>query len=286
MLRFSPIRYGPKMSEEQMLPVLDGGASIADVVAHLRSAGGVIVRNMLSDQIRTSFRTDIAQMADSHQPGTITGGERMAEFWGAQTKRFTRLAWRSPTFEQILLQPTLLGVADELLLPACDDYWLNTGQMMIIGPGETSQMWHRDAGNWPVVCTPTSPEVTVSCMYAIGDFTADNGATRVIAGSQSWPDYATQPTDDQVAIAEMRAGDGLIYTGRVIHAGGANVTADEWRLGLHVSFVAGWLTPEEALPISAPWETVQHLSPRSQRLLGWKSYGVRSRLWTVDYEEI
>ena len=84
----------------------------------------------------------------------------------------------------------------------------------------------------------------------------------------------------------MSAGDGLIYTGRVIHNGGANSTADEWRLGLHVSFVLGWLTPEEALPISTPWESAKEMSERAQRLLGWKSYGERSRLWTVDYEEI
>ncbi len=28
------------------------------------------------------------------------------------------------------------------------------------------------------------------------------------------------------------------------------------------------------------------MSERAQRLLGWKSYGENSRLWTVDYEEI
>jgi len=180
----------------------------------------------------------------------------------------------------------LLAVADDQLLPHCDDYWMNTGQMMIIGPGESDQMWHRDAGNWMALCKPDSPEVTVSCMYAIGDFTADNGATRVVPGSHRWDDYTTPPEPDQVVLAEMQAGDGLIYTGRVIHYGGANVTDDEWRLGLHVSFVLGWLTPEEALPISVPWHAAKAMSPRVQRLLGWQSYGVRSRLWTVDYEEI
>lgn len=210
----------------------------------------------------------------------------MIEFWGSQTKRFTRLGWRSPAFEEILLAPMLLGVCDELLLPSCDDYWLNTGQMMIIGPGESDQMWHRDAGNWMQLCTPNAPEVTISCMYALDDFTEENGATRVVPGSHLWPDYTTAPEPDQIAIAEMEAGDGLLYSGRVIHYGGENATTDTWRLGLHVSFVLGWLTPEEALPISTPWEAAKTMSERAQRLLGWGSYGTRSRLWTVDYEEV
>lgn len=246
----------------------------------------MIVRDLLSADVRSRFTADIAAMVDGHRTGATTGGERTVEFWGHETKRFTRLGMRSPAFEDILLAPMLQAVSDDLLLPNCDGYWLNTGQMMIIGPGETDQLWHRDAGNWMSLCTPQSPEVTISCMYALSDFTADAGATRVVPGSHKWADYDRAPEPDQVAIAEMSAGDGLIYTGRVIHYGGANVTTDEWRLGLHVSFVLGWLTPEEALPISVPWEAAQHMSEQAQRLLGWKSYGERSRLWTVDYEEI
>ena len=268
------------------LTTLPADADLSVVLDHLHEDGGVIVQGLLDADVVDRFKADIEATASTHAAGAQTAGDRMAEFWGSQTKRFTRLGWRSAAFEDILLAPTLLAVADELLLPSCDDYWLNTGQMMIIGPGETEQMAHRDAGNWMAMCTPTSPEVTVSCMYAIGEFTAANGATRFVPGSHRWPDYATTASADQFATAEMQSGDGLIYTGRVIHNGGANSTADEWRLGLHVSFVLGWLTPEEALPLATPWTSAQHMSERAQRLLGWKSYGERSRLWTVDYEEI
>lgn len=268
------------------LATLPANVELAEVISKVNEDGGVIVRNMLSPGVIERFRSDIVSEVDDHQPGATSGGERTVEFWGSQTKRFTRLGWRSPAFEDILLAPTLLGVADSLLLPSCDDYWLNTGQMMIIGPGESEQMRHRDAGNWLAMCTPTSPEVTISCMYALGEFSAANGATRVVPGSHLWDDYDRIAKPDEVATAEMGQGDGLIYSGRVIHNGGANVTDDEWRLGLHVSFVLGWLTPEEALPISVPWSAAKNMSDRAQRLLGWKSYGKRSRLWTVDYEEI
>ena len=265
---------------------VDADADIGQVLAHLATDGAVIVRGMLGSSTIERFNAGIAPTVNDHSPGATSGSERTVEFWGRQTKRFTRLGWRSPSFEEILLSPTLLAVADALLLPHADDYWLNTAQMMVIGPGESEQMWHRDAGNWMALCTPRAPEVTVSCMYALGEFTAANGATRVVPGSHLWDDDGRPPTPDQVLVAEMERGDGLIYTGRVIHNGGANSTEDEWRLGLHVSFVLGWLTPEEALPISMPWSAVAPMSQRAQRLLGWRSYGSRSRLWTVDYEEI
>lgn len=268
------------------LTVLPANASSQEVQEAVAKDGGVIVRELLKPETIKQFKQDIEQTAQEHSPGATTGTDRTVEFWGSSTKRFTRLGWRSPSFEDILLAPALVDMADHVLLPSCDDYWLNTGQMMIIGPGETEQMWHRDAGNWMALCTPTSPEVTISCMYALGDFTAANGATRVVPGSHLWDDYSQAPTPDQFAVAEMNEGDGLIYSGRVIHNGGANTTADEWRLGLHVSFVLGWLTPEEALPLSTPWSAAEAMSERAQRLLGWKSYGTRSRLWTVDYEEI
>ncbi len=265
---------------------LPADVELADVIAVLEQDGGVIVRGLLDPGVIERFRGDIVAEVDEHRPGATTGGERTVEFWGSQTKRFTRLGWRSPAFEDILMAPTLRSVADSQLLPSCDDYWLNTGQMMIIGPGESEQMQHRDAGNWRAMCTPTSPEVTVSCMYALGDFTGAHGATRLVPGSHLWDDYDRVAAPEEFAVAEMAPGDGLIYSGRVIHNGGANATADSWRLGLHVSFVLGWLTPEEALPISVPWSAAKEMSDRAQRLLGWKSYGTRSRLWTVDYEEI
>ena len=268
------------------LTTLGADTPLATILEVLDRDGGVIIKDLLASSTVESFMADVANQASNHAPGATSGSDRTVEFWGHETKRFTRLGWRSKAFEEILLAPTLRAVSDELLLPSCDDYWLNTAQMMIIGPGETAQMWHRDAGNWMALCTPQSPEVTISCMYALSEFTAEVGATHVVPGSHRWDDYDKPPTDEQIAYAEMQPGDGLIYTGRVIHNGGANVTADQWRFGLHVSFVLGWLTPEEALPISVPWSAAQHMSERAQRLLGWKSYGSRSRLWTVDYEEI
>jgi len=87
----------------------------------------------------------------------------------------------------------------------------------------------------------------------------------------------------------MPAGSGMIYTGQVLHGGGANQTTDTWRWGLHVSYVVGWLTPEEAGPLGTPWALVRHQPESVQQLLGWRATTFTEgggRLWTVDYEDV
>ena len=128
---------------------------------------------------------------------------------------------------------------------------------MIIGPGETAQWLHRDAENWPSRCvvptasrsrsaacsrSPTSPPRSARRAWC----PAATGGTTTGAG----------PTPDEICQAVMPAGAGMIYTGRVLHGGGANATADQFRYGLHLSYVLGWLTPEEAGAARRDWADV------------------------------
>jgi ectoine hydroxylase-related dioxygenase (phytanoyl-CoA dioxygenase family) len=261
-----------------------------DVVSALATDGAVVVDAILQPDLLSSFRGDMERAAATIGAGTRSNEATVRNFWGDETKRFTRLAARSDLFVDILLHPLMLAVADALLLPSCSSYWMNTGQMMIIGPGESEQVLHRDADNWRTMNRPDGFEVTISCMFAITDFTAAAGATRVVPGSNRWDDFTRRPEPDEIAHAVMTAGSGMIYTGRALHGAGANVTADEWRFGLHVSYVLGWLTPEEAGPLGVDWPIAALLPERAQQLLGWRCYAAggsdSTRLWTVDYEDV
>jgi ectoine hydroxylase-related dioxygenase (phytanoyl-CoA dioxygenase family) len=274
------------MAQLKQLTRSDGVGAILEALA---VDGAVIVTDWVATDLLERFRGDIADHAGGHRAGTLSNDPMVQRFWGANTKRFTRLAHRSTAFIDILTDPMYLAVADALLLPHAPDYWMNTGQMMIIGPGERSQWLHRDADNWPTMNRANGFEVTVSCMYAISEFTAEVGATRVVPGSHLWDDYQRKAALEEIAQAVMPAGAGMIYTGRVLHGAGANVTTDQWRFGMHLSYVLGWLTPEEASPLGADWDTVKHLPAAAQRLLGWRSSPGRNdaaRLWTVDYEDV
>lgn len=266
------------------------GDGVAAILEILDADGAVIVRDFLDPAVHARFRDDMVRHASGRPAGSSAESAAVRWFWGERTTRFTRLAHRSPAFVDILTDPLYLAVADEVLLPSASDYWMNTGQMMIIGPGESAQWLHRDAENWPTLCRPDGFEVTLSCLFAISEFGADVGATRVVPGSHRWDDYRRRPEPDEICQAVMPERSAMIYTGRVVHGGGANVTADQFRYGLHVSYVLGWLTPEEAAPLGADWADVAALPERAQRLLGWRCSASddrhAARLWTVDYEDV
>jgi ectoine hydroxylase-related dioxygenase (phytanoyl-CoA dioxygenase family) len=264
--------------------------SLAEILAVFHRDGGVIVHNMLSDEVRNSLRSELAESMQSTTAGTKSSDKGVQEFWGSNTKRFTRLAYRSKSFrDHVLVHPLLRGVANSELGPHCASYWMNTGQAMIIGPGEKAQWLHRDADNWPLILGPTAKPVTVSCMFALSDFTAESGATRVVPGSHKWDDFSRKAQDHEISQAIMPAGSALIYSGTVLHGGGANTTSTVWREGMHLSFLVGWLTPEEAGCIGIPEDIARTLTPDQQQLLGYRCYSgdvKAARLWTIDYEDI
>ena len=272
-----------------MLKTISAEAPVDQILGLLAQDGALVVSDLISSDVLSSLQNDLSNAINSHHPGTQSDVPSMQQFWGANTKRFGRLLMRSSSFVHVLDNPIMTAISDALLLPNAKDWWLNSAQMMVIGPGEKAQTIHRDVNNWPHFLNPTAPDVTVSWMLALGPFTKANGGTNLVLGSHLDSDYA-EGNDRQVIQAEMEPGSGLLYSGKTLHGGGANTTLDEWRLGLHVSHVVGWLTPEEALPLSNPWDHVKDLDPTLQRRLGWRCYEGDEvevgRLWTVDYEDI
>ena len=265
--------------------------SLNEILVVLAQDGGVIVHNMLSPQVVANLLKELAPQSETSQVGPKSDNENVNHFWGQQTKRFTRLAQRSQTFaDEVLVHPILTGVADELLKPYCASYWMNTGQMMIVMPGGAPQYMHRDSDDWPAMCSPTAPPCQISCMFALSDFTAENGATRVAPGSHLWSDYSRQATDDEITQAVMPAGSGMIYLGKTLHSAGANKTESEARFGMHLSYVLGWLTPEEAGCLGVTEDRAKTFTKQQQQLLGYRCYDASDlnggRLWTVDYEDV
>lgn len=271
------------------LQVLERDAPLADVMAAYDADGGVIVRDLLSDDARLAIVDDLSAGLEDIAPGSKSGMDLWETFHGRNTVRFCGLAARSRAFvDHALLNPVFTAVTDELLLANGADYWLNTGQVMAIGPGEPAQYLHRDENNWPEAVA-ADREITVSCLFALSDFTRENGATVVVAGSQRRPPglvRGAETSPDEIAYAEMPAGSGLIYSGKVIHGAGGNTT-ENWRYGMHVSFVVGWLRPEEASPLAVDRDRAASLPERARELLGWGSYHSEGggRTWLVDFED-
>ena len=55
-------------------------------------------------------------------------------------------------------------------------------------------------------------------MVALGEYTADMGATRLVPGSHRWP-YDREPQPDEVAIAEMAPGAAVVVSMGAVYNG-------------------------------------------------------------------
>jgi ectoine hydroxylase-related dioxygenase (phytanoyl-CoA dioxygenase family) len=271
------------------LITLDADASLAEVLAVLDADGGVIVRDMISSEAVHQIVEDLAAAFDGSKPGSRSDQKHFQAFHGSTTKRFCGLAAHSRAWvDHVLLHPLLTAVADDQLLPSASDYWLNTGQVMAVGPKESAQGLHRDENNWPEALKPDA-ELTISAIFALNDFTKGNGATVVVPGTHRLSPQVVRNASydhDQLAYAEMSAGSALIYSGKVVHGAGHN-SSDSWRYGMHTSFVLGWLRPEEASPLVIDRDLAASLPERARELLGWGSYQSMGggRTWLVDFED-
>ena len=194
------------------------------------------------------------------------------EFWGYKTKRTAALVAKSPTFgTKVATNPQVLAVMDRLLAPRCQRYQLHVTQAVAIGPGEKGQFLHRDDTLLPFA--HPGPQALCNTMWALTDFTVENGATNVILGSHNWDDERIVRYSDDIVHAVMPRGSVMIYLGSVWHGGGANVSADDWRTGMICGYSLGWLRQEENQYLAVPPEVARHLPEQVQHLIGYKLHG-------------
>jgi ectoine hydroxylase-related dioxygenase (phytanoyl-CoA dioxygenase family) len=262
---------------------------LAAILQGLDEDGGVIVHDFIDQDLVKRLNAEFKADIERTDPGSEIVGQEMSIFWGRNTKRFTRLAARAPSFAELLDHELMHQWAAHSLK---GDYWLNTGQAMIVGPGETGQRLHRDIAIWPLLeeLGRDAPEAMISILLALSDFTEEVGATRVIPGSHKWQEFMRTPRPEDTVGAVMPAGSALLYLGKTVHGAGQNVTDNQWRHGLHMSFVLGWLTPEEASTVGVPWEIARQYSPRVQRMLGYASPGRGNngpaKNWLIDFADV
>ena len=239
--------------------------------------GCAIVEGALSHERLAGLNADLDGLIAETAPGVPNHIEFMQPFYGFETIRIDGLPGKSKTFVDVVQDERLLGVADHYLKPHCVHYLLNTAQLIQIGPGETAQDLHRDDQAWmhhPKHAHPdpfSQPQLEIEAIFALSDFTRDNGATRVVPGSHRWPlDRIAE--EEEIAYAEMPAVSAIFYLGSTMHSGGANTTTDQSRRGMFTGFVVGWLRTEENFFLSTPIEAVREMPERVQGLLGYDSY--------------
>ncbi|HPG27201.1 MAG: phytanoyl-CoA dioxygenase family protein [Spirochaetaceae bacterium] len=234
-------------------------ARVEDILPILDRDAALVLENALDPGAASAILRELAPFIAGTRPFDD-------DFVGRQTTRTGGLVARSKTARIAVTHPLVLAVAGAFLGRHATNFQLNLTQIMRLLPGEKAQGLHRDRYLWSRALPPAI-EPMLNGMWALTPFTEENGATRVIPGSQSWDwDRAGRP--EETIPAEMPLGAMLLYTGSVVHGGGANRSKAP-RIGMNITYLLGWLRQEENQYLSCPPEIARDLDPALQALLGY-----------------
>lgn len=235
-------------------------ATADDVSAAIRSDGACIVERVVGDDLLDRFAAEMSPWTER----VARGGE---DFAGTQTRRAGALIARSRAARELVMHPLVLATVPKVLAKHTA-FQLHLTQTIAIGPGETPQSIHRDQWAWDFFPFSKGFDVQCNTIWALTDFTEENGATRVVPGSNKWDDKLRIDPADTVA-ATMPRGSVLLYSGSVYHGGGAN-RSDTTRVGINITYCLGWLRQEENQYLSCPPEIARTLDHDLLKLMGYR----------------
>jgi ectoine hydroxylase-related dioxygenase (phytanoyl-CoA dioxygenase family) len=189
----------------------------------------------------------------------------MNGFEGHRTVRIYNLLAYGAPFDEVPVHDSVLPIVEGVLDEGC---LISSLSSIAIDPDEIAQPIHAD----DMVIPLEKPHRPIVCnsMWALSDFTAANGATRLVPGThrQPSPDYGA--TCDSIP-AEMAKGSVLIWDGALWHGGGANSTQTR-RIGLAMNYCAGFIRQQENQQLGLTPDMVRAFSPRLQELVGYGVY--------------
>jgi hypothetical protein len=239
---------------------LPPSATADDVAGVLGTDGACIVDDLAPDGLLDRFQAEIEPFVDA----TAAGPD---DFSGRNTRRTGALIARSPAAREMVMDPLVVGTARTVLAHAVS-IQLHLTQVIAIGPDEPAQPIHRDQWAFDFFPFPLGYEVQCNTIWALTDFTEENGATRVVPGSNRFEDKLKFVQADTEP-AEMTRGSVLFYTGSVYHGGGAN-RSDATRIGVNITYNLSWLRQEENQYLAVPPEIARELPEDLLRLMGYQ----------------
>jgi hypothetical protein len=247
-----------------------------EITKQLQRDGYAVVPGLLGPSAVTAARAELGALLDVADWGSGFDGTRTKRAWAPLA--VTRC------LDQAALAPVVLDTVEQVIGPGTQ---FGITVAIQVHPGQKAQVLHYDQGIYPL---PRDRDVMITALWALDDFTADNGATRIVPGSHLR--RAGKPDPAETIPAEMPAGSVLLFTGRLYHGAGANITSRS-RLGVVIDYVQPWLRPCEAHTLSASHAQVRQLPQRLQELLGFNQAtpylgfidGRHPREWLMNDEQ-
>jgi len=234
---------------------------IAKDIDAILDKGYVVIPNLLSREQVENIKSELLPLLEKFgMPGDN-------EFHNRTTLHMHNPLNHTLVGTQLIEHPRLLSVMDQFL-PR--NYLLSDIQPISIGPGSEDQPLHADADIYPFYRRENMSEISLSLMWSLTEFTAQNGATRFMPGSNRWK---SDEIEEKLKItkpeyAEMPPGSLVIWLGSTFHGGSMNKT-DKIRVGVLHLFCHPYIRQVENFSLSTHRDVVKKCSPVVQGLLGY-----------------
>ncbi|HZR81056.1 MAG TPA: phytanoyl-CoA dioxygenase family protein [Candidatus Binatia bacterium] len=234
---------------------------VAAHVERIARDGYTVVENAIEPDLVDALHDDILRL---EREKSVRPAHN--DFEGTQTIRIYNLLVYGKLYERIPVHASVLPIVEGVLDPGC---LVSSLSSIAILPGESAQPIHADDQLIPL----GKPHVPTVCnsMWALTDFTEENGATRIIPGSHLKDHSPTYGKHYDSIPAEMPRGSVLVWHGSLWHGGGANRT-DRRRVGIAMNYCAGFIRQQENQQLGIPREIARGFSPRLRELVGYGVY--------------
>lgn len=235
----------------------------SEKAAHLERLaldGYTIVENAIEPGLIDALSVALARLERE-----LDAKPAMNGFEGYKTVRIYNLLAYGAPFDRVPTHENVLSIIESVLDAGC---LISSLSSIAIDPGERAQPIHAD----DMVIPLDKPHRPIVCnsMWALTDFTEENGATRLVPGShkKANPQYGA---DYETIAAVMPKGSVLIWEGSVWHGGGAN-RAEHRRTGIAMNYCAGFIRQQENQQLGLSPELVKTFPLRLQELIGYGVY--------------
>jgi ectoine hydroxylase-related dioxygenase (phytanoyl-CoA dioxygenase family) len=245
-------------------------ATLAAHLARLDRDGYTIVEGVFEAALADALLADLERLEEQ-----LGEGPGRNPFEGYKTVRLYNLLARGKIYEQIPVHDAVLPIVEGVLDRGC---LVSSLSSIAIGPGEAAQPIHADDMLIPIA-KPHAP-IVCNTMWALTDFTEDNGATRLLPGTHKSATHPELGMEYEGAIAAaMPKGSVLVFDGSIWHGGGVNRTQAR-RVGIAMNYCAGFIRQQENQQLGIPREIAKGFSPRLRKLVGYGIY--RQLLGHID----
>ena len=229
------------------------------VSEYLATYGYAIVDDAASPELMDRIEIEARPFIDASDAGRDI-------YDGLHTRRTGSLIARCPATRQLVMDPLVVATVEQFLAHATA-VQLHLTQIISIGPGETQQKLHRDQMAFDLYPFPPDYHVQCNTMWALSDFTVENGATHICPGTSAM-------SDEEAALvesfqAEVPRGGVLLYDGKVLHGGGAN-NSQGTRHGVNITYSVGWVRQEENQFLSCPPDVARTLDDDLLKMMGYR----------------